>query len=203
MPMTDIICFVKKTGKPKGLTEFMFVGLGMTLGSLNNNVDTIETTMVVDLRRVVCPERVDWSFGVTPSVPRFEIKTSPSMRIEEAMESLRLQINEMKKDNGFIRDFISPVPHLKSPNDIVGCLSSAVPIVFKPPVIDFYLKSTDYGVGNDAVFAPFSYSKIGNGKNTFVCSLRSAPAFITSKMESILCGSFKHWITKISPKSTI
>lgn len=47
--MTDISCFDKKTGKPKCLTEFMFVGLGITLRYFNNNVDTIGTTMVVDL----------------------------------------------------------------------------------------------------------------------------------------------------------
>lgn len=202
-PASNLSCFDKKSGRPKGLTEFMWVGLGMVLGTASNNIKNIGSTLIVDLRRVICPERVDWSFGVTPGAPNFSIKTNPNMKVKEAMKIFRNQVDGLSKDNGFVKELIAQFKPGKMSNDIVGCLSNAGPMMFKHPIQDFYLKSTDYGYGNDSIFSIFSYSKVGNGRNQCIITFRTAPANITRKMDAVLRGSFMHWMKNISPDMTI
>lgn len=204
VPMSQICCYDKKNQKPIGLTEFMWTELGISIGCLMNNIEQIGATLIVDLRRVICPQKVDWSYGVTPGAPNFVVHTSPSMRVFDVMKNFRAQIDALQKNNGFVKQLIAQFSQEPSNSkDIVAGLSNAGPMKFKPPIKDFYLKSTDNGFGNDSSFFVFSYSKISNNRNDFVAQMRTAPAYITRQTEAALWGSFKYWLTNVSPDKSI
>lgn len=204
IPIEKVRCFDKKCQKPIGLTEFMWTGMGMAIGTAMNNVNKIGATLIVDLRRVICPQKVDWSFGVTPGAPNFVVKTSPSMKVRDVMDIFRSQVDGLRKNNGFVKQLIAQFDQKPSNSkNIVAGLSNAGPMKFKKPIKDFYLKSTDYGYGNDSSFFVFSYSKVAENRNELVAQMRTAPTFISREMEAMLWGSFKYWLTNINPDKTI
>ena len=199
VPASKLSCYNPKEKKVKGLSESMLTGMAMVVGAKANRRDVFGVRLIVDLRRVIDPSRIDWSYACTPSGPNVSFMMRQDQTISDVMAKVKQTIQHMSDNGkaGFLLPAVAKNGFDYPKKDIWPSISNAGAVRIKPPVKDFFVKTSSTSVGMDGSFFVFGYSKVNADQNTLVTQMRYSPAHMSVNCATVLWESYKHFLTEV------
>ena len=206
----DLMCYDKKTKRPKSVSEAQFASLAFTMQALCNydpkDYKPMGIDIIADARRFMQDKsKINWRFGQCFASPTANAIPKKGDTVKTIMDKFKKSIKSKSADIIFhdlttLETFLSP-----HPSQLLPVISSIGPIQFKRPIVDFDLRNwvtTTLGVGdngkaNGTVWSFISYSKINETKNDLIIYQLHDPSQTTVLNNKLLLESCIHFLTKI------
>lgn len=186
-----------KTGKMRGLSEFLWTGYCMAINVLNGHYGPIGLETCMDFRRLIPRDQVDNTFGNAFTNFALAVKNPrPQMTIGEICADFREMFNQIRKSGWFFKEYLTPL-RFKRAGNCIAHLSNVGPVRIKAPIKDFYCQVHGYEHGLRPFIQCTTYSKIFNQKdlNTIIFHLRYSQNMLDNKMGRDLFEVFMHFLT--------
>jgi hypothetical protein len=201
-PAHELSCFDRKLQKPSGLSDAIWIATSLSIATLGNAIDTLAIPVIVDLRRYISPSRLNNTCLNNVGSAILAVKTSPNMTMIELGEKFRADFARIEQNMGIFFSTTRDDYWVAKPGYCYGNTSNLGPLVIKPPLKDFYLKTTNSRDGIENQIFLFAFSKVTPTRNELCGTVRFSPTSITVKKAHIVTESIKHFLTTIPMNAT-
>lgn len=201
-PASQLQCYDHKKKRPVNLSAVLFTSVALACSSFEKVLPPrFALPFVIDLKRFLKdPSKVDWSYNNHVSTPNIHYEISPNITINEAYQRFLENLKQQEKDGSYFKATKMEY-YSADTNKIFGNLSNIGPIRFKKPITDFYIKSTNDGVGVDNQICLLTYSRVNETNNILTNQVRYTKSTVTQKTANIFNDMLRHIMTKI-PQDT-
>lgn len=197
-PVEKLVCYDSKKKRPINLSAVEFSSISLACSAFNEKLpNNFALPFVIDLKRFLeDPSKVDWSYNNHVCSTNLFYNIQPNITLNDANKLFTKSLKEQELDGSYYASTQAPY-HFIENNNIYGNLSNIGPIKFKKPVADFYIKSTNDGVGVDNQVCIITYSKVNETSNILTNQLRYTTSTVTHKAANIFYDSYKYILTTI------
>jgi hypothetical protein len=89
------------------------------------------------------------------------------------------------------------------PNFCYGNSSFLGPVDIRPPLKDFYVRTSNTGIGVENQILVFAFSRVTSKRNELCVQVRFSPTSVPIKSARIIVDSINYFITKIPLSATV
>ncbi|KAK8839486.1 hypothetical protein M9Y10_031841 [Tritrichomonas musculus] len=191
----------KKTGKVNHLSEYLWTGLCMAINAKNGEYGPIGVETVMDFRRLLNPEHIDFTFGNTYTNFALCIPNpDPKMTIGQICSQFRNNFNLMRKNDWFFKEFLSPVPFIRE-NCPAAHVSNVGPVPIRSPLKDIYMQVSGKDKGSRSYLQVTSYSILDKeaGRDDVVLHMGYSPSIVSKKNATDIFNTYVYFLRNVNP----
>ena len=190
-----------KTKKVKGLSEFLWTALTMSINVINGSFGSFGLGTCMDFRRLIPSTRINNRFGSAFTDFYITIKNpSPRMTISNICNEFRKSFNIIKNNNGFYEQYLHPF-NFPMEGRSIGSVSNVGPFEFKKPIKDIYCQffALEKMIQNQMQVTTLSKVRKDLGLNRCIYQYFFSPKIISKKTGSELFQTFIYFIKNVKP----
>lgn len=191
----------KNTRKVNHMSEFLWTGLCLSINAKNEIYGPIGVETVMDFRRLIDKNRINYKFGNTyTNFALCVLNSNPQMTIGQICSEFRKNFNLLKKNDWFYKEFLFPIV-FKRDFCPAAHVSNVGPNVIKSPLKDLYMQVSAKKQGSRSYLQVTSYSKHKEetDENEFVLHMGYSPLIVSKKNADDIFQTYIHFLKTANP----
>jgi hypothetical protein len=198
-PLSSLKCYNKSNGRLSGLTEDLWMALGLAVSAYNSVLNLpLGIPTCVDARALMKPEAVDWSIcNNFIGLSVFAHGLTPKSRVGDVGPAFRRDFREKQKQGFFVPGNENPLRF----GALISSFSHMGVMEVRPPFSDVWIQNGDRGAWAEGSLSLLTWTKVGCGWADFHGSFRWPPHVMSDAEGQGLANSIRFALEKL-PRET-
>lgn len=193
--------FDRKTGKTNHMSDYLWLGICLSMNAKNGKFGSIGVDTCMDFRRILPKSKINHSFG--NAFTNFTLcveNPNPKMTIGDICKQFRKNFNLIRANDWFYKEYLFPLEVFRE-NCSVCHVSNVGKLSIKDPLKDFYLQVTskENALRPFAQVTSYCKGKVETGLNDFILHFRYSPVIMSYKTAKDIFDTYVYFLKNVDP----